>query len=668
MNIQLINPNQSIKLKKTLKTCKINSTTYNPATKPKATLTNAIALILSNEILVSVTPNYYGTLPNFNVVYTDGTTEIFTIEITKTLPVLNTDVITDISTSAPKPLSKYSWVGNVYNSSGLSFGEKKFKGLRSIRCVTELNGHLYFSVGYPEGHSGINKTLYSNPVERIEVMKPYAGGFVAEITSMVTIGDKIYCAGFDPFAYADDNGYSSQLDCMVFSIDKTDNEVILKNGVSVRCTYQDATAPYKSVISIKKNDKGKKPVRIMYDKIDNTITIDHSDFTYSQYDLQGAFIGSGVYDKSLIKISAISILEQETTVVKNNEYCPYDFNTNEFLYSEYKANDGTYWICDVGNCRVLNLTSNGTYIREIHYLPMNYNCSVDRNVPTDVYAGLLKFKYNYSTKKTVLVANYKVGLPSEFICKDMNNQPFRNVVTYKGTTYATINKIHSDGTQQPFLVKLTDKVELIQGYRYWANIFLDKLTNVWELYYNGDTYTLLKNDVVQWSILPDDNTALSSDKAVSFTITDDGHCVIFCPHKSHLGYHLTWIKDGKVVYNAMPSVQVADNVREYPTGDAFAVNEQIQYAGAENVWTCDNKVFVKYIGEFFGGSGGQTNIFFVYENGKLLLRGGKTNWNTIEGEEAAGNAKSGDVVKVDGKYYFWNNCEHSGALQYYVID
>lgn len=665
MNIQLINPNQSIKLKKTLKTCKINSTTYNPTTKSKATLTNAIALILSNEILISVTPNYYGTLPNFNVVYTDGTTEVFTIEITKTIAPVET---------APAKISSYNWVGNVYNSSGLSFGDKKFKGLRSIRCVTELNGYLYFSVGYPEGHSGINKTLYSNPVERIEVMPPAHGGWVAEITSMVTIGDKIYFAGFDPNAYDDDNGYSSQLDCMVFAIDKTDTEVILKNGVSVRCTKQDKDYPYKSVIAVRKNDKGKKPVRILHNNLNYSLLVYHNDLTYSEYDLQGYNIGSGTYGAlTLMSLDDAQVLRQTTPIVKNNEYYPYDFNLNEFLYSEYKANDGTYWICDVGNCRVLNLTSNGTYIREIHYLPMNYNCSVDRNVPTDVYAGLLKFKYDYSTKKYTLVANYKVGLPSEFICKDMNNQPFRNIVTYVGDTFATINKV-VNGTQYPCVVELTDKVEIVRVFEANANIFLDKYTNLWQLKYEYNDnvkkhiYSLYKNYVIQWQMNPDDTTALASDKGVHFTITDDGHCVIFCPHKSHLGYHLTWIKDGKVLYNAMPSVAVADNVREYPSGDAFAVNEQIQYAGAENVWTCENKVFVKYIGEFFGGSGGQTNIFFVYENGKLLLRGGKTNWNTINGEEAAGNAKSGDVVKVDGKYYFWNNCEHSGALQYFVID
>ncbi len=592
--------------------------------------------------------------------------------------------IINIPTNPLPTTPSYNWTGNVYNSSGLHYGAKKFKGLRSIRCVAEFNGFLYMSVGYPEGKSPVIKSPINNPKERNEVMPPPANGFVMEVTAFAETDNYLFWAGYDPFATDDDGGYSSNLDCMVIAIDKSDNEVIFSSGVSTRCTYQDKSNPYKSVIGIYKSNPNKRPTKI--EVVNGTINLYHTDKTLSKYDLNGKFLSTSTFTPQIsFTRGASSVVMandvtyngkvickgQSSALVDNYTFFSEDYNTHENIGSVYIDKSNRIYVCDNGNCRVLVYDSNGVYLYDIHYLPMTYSCSVDRNDPSRVTAGFLEFKYDYKNKSYTLVKNWAYGLPKEFKPYNQGKNLLRNLVTVNGVTYCTINKFLG-GYEYPTLFKLTTKAELVKEYPVNANLHIDTKGVVWRLSLDYSDalkdfqYTLFKNEVVHSQFKPDNTTAFATDKAVTFSMMGDT-LVAFQPHKSHQGYHLTFVVSGKFIYNGMPSKAVGES-RVYPDGDFFATSEIMQYAGADNVWTCKGKVFVKYIGEFFGGAGGQTNLFFVYDQtGKLLFRGGKTNWNTIAGEEAAGNANGGGVVFVNGKYYFWNNCEHSGALQYFEI-
>lgn len=587
------------------------------------------------------------------------------------------------TTGAPS----YQWFGHIGNTSKLDYGPTKFKGLRSPTAVAECNGYLYFTKGFVEGNSPIAKTLINDPTEQIEVDKPRNNDFVFEGVSVASDGKRVYLLGFDPHGYDTDGDGPSKIDCGVV-VYENDIEVTFQYGKQAKCTKQ--ANPYKSVIGLVQNNFSARPKSIEVD--DKYIYI----YTSTQKKTFDKFTGASISvvnnsltshissftrngntiimtDQSVTYNGKVIATAQTSPKVDFYTYTPKDFNTYERKGFVYISSDGTLWIVDAGNSRILHYTAEGVFINHIAYVPMNYNSVIDKNDPTRVFACGIEYKITYPSLKWEQVANWTYGLKTNYLVKENTLNFLRSLHTVNGKTFALVDSCYKDGDQT---VRVPCKVYLsptgpkvVKKYEMFASVSFDYMGNeyVWECSRKaGETAVLYKNSNMLQSVTISQQSALNIDNAF-INVTDDGYLIVFNTHKDHTGYHLSWVKDGKIVYNAMPSVTGSNKV--YPSGDAFEIGQGVEYAGGHEVYVVGNKVFVKYIGEFFGGSGGQTNLFFVYENGKLLTRGGVTAWQ-VTGEtpkELAGNAYSGGVIFQNGSYYYFYNCEWSGSLQCFKI-
>lgn len=584
----------------------------------------------------------------------------------------------------PEPTTpSYTWHGGIGNSSALDYGPTKFKGLRSPTGIAENNGYLYFTKGFVEGNSPIAKTLISNPTAQIEVDRPLNNDFVLEGVSVCSYGGIVYMVGFDPHGSMDNGGYSSKIDCAIIGYDKNDQQITFSSGKSIKCTFQDNA--YKSAIGVITNNPSARPRKI---KADATyLYVYHSNYIRKYNRITGAFVNQTNYSTQNIDEENGLIMSKTAVTyygklicsaqtgpkVDNYTFTPYDFTTYVQKGSVLVASDGTLWVVDAGNSRILHYTSTGIYINQIAYVPMNYNCSVDKNNPERVFAAGMEYKITYPSLKWELVANWTYGLNSAYLLPENTRNFLRCVHTVNGETFGLVDSCFNDDGQDvrvPVKMKFTSSgLKFVKKYDAFASVSFDANGNeyLWESSRNvGQLATLYKNSNRLQSVTITKESALNIDNAYT-NVTSDGYLVVFNPNKDHTGFHLSWVKDGKIVYNAMPSV--IGSGQKYPPGDAFEIGQNVEYGGGHEVYVVGTKVFVKYIGEFFGGSGGQTNLFFVYENGKLIYNGGIVSWQTSgeNPQQMAGNSFSGGVVFKDGAYYYFYNCEHTGAIQCFVI-
>jgi WD40 repeat protein len=114
--------------------------------------------------------------------------------------------------------------------------------------------------------------------------------------------------------------------------------------------------------------------------------------------------------------------------------------------------DGSFWVGDPGNTRVLHFTADRNYINSIAYRPISYSTVTDLNVPTRVFTDYCEYAVDYSKPISPnngswkLVKNWGAVIPKELADKYGR---LRNVMTLKnGRTYALINQINKQGTIQ----------------------------------------------------------------------------------------------------------------------------------------------------------------------------------------------------------------------------
>ena len=109
--------------------------------------------------------------------------------------------------------------------------------------------------------------------------------------------------------------------------------------------------------------------------------------------------------------------------------------------------DGSFWVGDPGNARVLHISESGQFIEQISFLRYLYGVVVDRNNPTRVFGDMLEFAIDYDSPLQPgdpdpnsggndawkLVRNWAVCIPSNYYPKFDGVQTFPN-----GRTYARI--------------------------------------------------------------------------------------------------------------------------------------------------------------------------------------------------------------------------------------
>jgi hypothetical protein len=606
-------------------------------------------------------------------------------------------IVTPPPTPTPTPgVFSYSWKGSIGNTSSIDYGKSKIKALRSPTSVSELNGFIYVTTGLVEGNSSIFKTPINNPTTRIEVAPPINHDIVLEGVCGVSDGTRFYLVGFDPYGHTANGstGYSSKIDCAVVAYDINDKEVTFANGQSVSCTLQDN--PYKSAIAVVRNDTSQIPIKL---EVDNQFLYVYTRNLIKKYDkVSGLYISmtSSTPNNIISSFSrnGVNLVMTSTNVTYNGKvlctaqispkvdyytYTPKDFNTFKTKGYVYISPDGSMYVCDAGNSRILKYSSTGVYISQIAYVPMNYNCSVDRNNPTRVFAGFLEYKVNYPSLTWELVNNWSYNINKAYTPNEQLLGALRHVVSVNNETFAIVDSFlqFSDYSMRyPSKVKLTSTgLKTIEIYEPFENVWLDLQGNE----YIADCgnglnsfNTLYKNGVQVEKSPIITNTSASYLDDGGFAVTNDGQYVVYNNmNNAKANYHIEWIKGGQVINKG--ALAITGEQSTYPTTDRFMVDGVSGEPASKGVSVCNDIAGFMYTGEGFQNS--QTTKLHIYKGGQFYKIIGKTyaeavaeSGTTEAPKEFAGNAFYGNLVNVNGTYYYFYNCEHTGAIQCFILN
>lgn len=570
--------------------------------------------------------------------------------------------------------SSYDWSRTIGNTSAVQYGPELIKALRTPTGIADLNGELVISSGLVEGNSGIfivkNNKMY-------EIGKPRDGDITLNVTAITSYDGILYCVGFDSYG-----AISSALVAY-----KDGQEVVFQYGKAFKCKWQDNA--YKSGIHV----NTAKITGVDADATTLYVYCGTTCYTYDRITGQSkgtvtvsipTSIAKAVSGGNVIEMTSTSVTYNGKTFcttpsgpkITNYNFIPKDFNTYERKGSVCFGTN-SIWVTDAGNCRVLHYDLTGKYLGQVAYMPMNYNCAVDRNNPSRVFAKELEFKVTYPDMKWELVANWGYGYGStyQYAGDNLVKYFFKDAVTTTGGTFAIVrtNSGHD-------VVKLTEtgivKVSSHQGY---ISLTMDAKV-IYMSRANGKANFYL-DGALKESVSITSESALNGNGYIGYTA--DGSFVVCNDDKNHNGYHLTWVKGG-LIKNAMPSrnfTEAQSRTVPFAYGDFFATGfypvksdgQREGYAGSNQLYVVGNKVFYNYLGEFFGNDGGQTNLWYMYENGVFIKRVGMTVYESyaLDGNDAprmqAGNSWGGGVVLVNGIYYIHTNCEHTGAVQTFHV-
>ncbi len=585
----------------------------------------------------------------------------------------------------------YSWRGGIGNTSSVEYGKGKFKALRSPTSVSELNGYLYVTTGYVEGNSSIFKTPISNPTIRIEVPPKTNDDKVLEGVCGVSDGTRFYLVGFDPYGYTVNGGtgYSSKLDCAIVAYDINDNEVVFQYGKPLSCTLQDN--PYKSAIAVIRNDTSQIPIKL---EVDNQYLYVYTRTLIKKYDkvtglyismsnyTQPTFISSHTRNGVTLTMTSTNVTyngkvlcsAQASPKVDNYTYTPKDFNTFKTKGYVYIGTDNTLWVADAGNGRILHYTATGVYIDQVTYIPMNYNCSVDRNNPTRVFAGFLEYKITYPSLAWELVNNWSFNLNKAYTPNEQCLNVMKSVVTFNNETYAIVDSfIQYAGysMRYPSKMKLTSTgLKRVKVYDAFQNVYYGTDGNEYILTFEQE---LGKQSILYKNGIQIDKTPIITETSASYggsqRFAYKDTLYLFNPDKNKLtNYHFEGIKNGSILFQKAPG-KYSNN--RFCLLDTFTIYDNGGQAGG-SLSICNDIQVYMYVGEGFQNA--QTTKLFIYKKGQYLRTIGKTyaeavaTSTTEAPKEYAGNSFAGNLVYVNGVYYYFFNDEHGGALQCFIIN
>lgn len=387
--------------------------------------------------------------------------------------------------------------------------------------------------------------------------------------------------------------------------------------------------------------------------------------------------------------------------------------------------DGSWWLSDAGNCRLLHFTSGNSpsYIETVAWAAHAYSCKLDQNDPTRLFHSYLEFAIDYNVAPDsgwTLVRNWFSTALTAATFNDM-----KYVTTFpNGRTYALSNFTFVELTptglrntgipiwfNPPVSMEANGDIYYVESKvegqvcRVFKNSFVgfDGSNNpVWaaaantlpaELVYTTEVLPTNFPPTVTTDINMDQNAALTAGGILPFY-----NLVSFgSPTSEYNHFGGVHAETGLVKFNthkATPAnlVSTAQETGLYPEGPIFPLGMavgtfgggQLRYVpGTTDIFTC-------YRGENWGSN--QTNVWYHWdESGLMLGRFGPAapyfaaaslqfpgfldgtaasfNPNSFKGLLGmAGNTAWGGIGLVNGKYYIFQNDEwyHSGPSRWCV--
>lgn len=639
----------------------------------------------------------------------------------------------------------YNWDGVVGNTSSNKTGSSKIRHLRTPEDICIAGGKGFYCTGFVEGNSSANMFSLSSIQSKSEVTPSQNGDVNLELNFNATDGNYVYWSGFDAYGTASatyatkvsdgsevlfssgtsvsmqwGRTYSKAIDVQSgrstnpsgLAVQKTGNYLFISHkglnyigifnkttGASVG-TYNitapgDLTCDANNDLWVLSGSNTLKRYTVSNAGALTevaSITGLSQPISLASYDTLLAVADAGVSQIIFYGISSgtkIKTLGQyngyaSSAKVENDKFYFWDNNMNVVKGFVSFGTDGSIWVGDCGNNRMIHFTAAGAYIEHIMYMPMSYSSSVNVSDPTRIYSDFLEFKVDYS--KTLegtngswsLAYNWKPGLNSNYYKSNSDTREvFRNCVTLSnGKTYGTI--LYTDPNTEiryPEVVELVDGGRLrLTGIRFnqFSNNIIDA-DGTHRYMSNGKYYerklTGFTNGNPVWGTASQIGQApTDSDSPLNGTLsnpekTSGDMLVLFDKSYTNTGYHLAAVKKGTSTYawKTCPST-TRSYTGAFPSDGKFDVGNNVEYAGGM-VLSADRNIFWNYIGEFWKNS--QTNKWnHYYDNGLFVAQFGIT---TLDAEKldghnsprmAAGNAFSGGMVKVGSDYYIYH-CDES---------
>lgn len=359
--------------------------------------------------------------------------------------------------------------------------------------------------------------------------------------------------------------------------------------------------------------------------------------------------------------------------------------------------DGSYWLGDVGNERLLKNNSNDNLLDFILYLPHSYSTVADKNNLKRVFNQYLEFEVDLSKTPSQagswkLVRNWRRYIPANYHQADMMGI-FRQASTLSnGSTYAILDRFEN-GIRKPEIVEIPLKGRLRFTGIVLADFARDVITSSGSLRrtvcsrnlgdsghfeeqallgFDAQRNPIWANPVVTASIPVIGSADPSYNNIGSLAVSGSGYHLVFSPGKENQGYHLGAIKAGEKqwLWKTCPSTHPA-YTGPMPNDGRFDIGNGVVYPGGD-VFAEGSNIFWNYHGEFWKNS--QTNIWNHYhECGLMITQFGIT---SPQGERAeafamgAGNVFSSSLVNLNGELYIYHNDEsvHSGIHRWKISD
>ena len=362
--------------------------------------------------------------------------------------------------------------------------------------------------------------------------------------------------------------------------------------------------------------------------------------------------------------------------------------------------DGTFWLQDEGNYRVLHFSITGTtlkYLEQISYCDASYRSTTDLTDATRVFNSFMEYKVNYSvplggTNGSWSIANnWSAGLPS-----DATHNYFGfangliNVVTMSnGRTYGFMENYYNSNfdlfelpatgparfTGYSFASSLNPLIYSDSTLRYnvengtgtTAAFYSQPLTGfdsannpVWGSPALLASATLNPaTDPIPWNAFP-----------MRTEVTANGTVIDFGGNQANTGYHLGGLAQGGTTswkWKASPSI---NGPFWFPQDGKFDIGNGVQYAG-NYALALDRNIIYGYHGEFWEGGEASQWVNFL-DNGLMVGRFGtygNVSSITLSTPGFAGNSFSPSLVHApDGNTYLYHNDEgnHGGTIRWQI--
>jgi hypothetical protein len=347
------------------------------------------------------------------------------------------------------------------------------------------------------------------------------------------------------------------------------------------------------------------------------------------------------------------------------------------------APDGSFWIGDGGNHRVLHFQDQGNYIDEIMWQPTSYKTCVDQNNPSRVFNQFLEFSVDYTKplqQSWTLIKNWQANVPANYLPSD---QGLYSVTTLtNGRTYALI-----ENTSLQFSPGELCELPSNNVLRFTGIMPLLNSTNSWiTLGADGSARSIIKGSA-DWYLaslqgFDSSNNPVWNPPALLASASQDptdpvvrccsfgiprvtistNNVVISFDQSLNDGWHLGGVKVGGTnwLWKASPSMNL--NGR-----GAYEISNGVTYAG-NSMQAVDRNVIYGYHGEFFRSQGQASQHMHYYDDGLFVGQFGEASvgHSAYEGALAAfaGNGHCPTLVKTtNGDYYLWVNDESAHGPQ-----